>query len=166
MKTMQERRGILQKAVIETIENMSLLEGGCCVEEPLQVPLQKERVERASLTICSPQYAEFQVLITKLLLADLVQILYGAEKEEVTQDMENEVLADILNAVAEKVLQTKAVKAFDKAKERIGGERESCSVSCRFEQEEKILSVSWHQPKEKQASAFAKENEWTERIDY
>ncbi len=165
MKTMQERRGILQKAVIETIENMSLLEGGCCVEEPLQVPLQKERVERASLTICSPQYAEFRVLITKLLLADLVQILYGAENEEVTQDMENEVLADILSAVAEKVLQTKAVKAFGKDK-ALSGERESCSVSCRFEQEEKILSVSWHQPKETGETSFAKEKDWTERIDY
>lgn len=142
METMEERQGKLQRAVIDAIENMSFLEGGCCVEAGDGLLPDAAQLHQASLTICSPQHSEFQVQITSPLLHEIVKTLYGVALEEITQEMENDVLADVLTAVAEKALQGEPKLA------RCGNvnlERQCCKVICRFEQEQKLLTIIWEQ---------------------
>lgn len=142
METMEERQGKLQRAVIDAIENMSFLEGGCCVETGAELLPEAVQLHHASLTICSPQRSEFQVQMTSPLLQEIVKTLYGVAVEEITQDMENDVLADVLTAVAEKVLHGEPqVARCDPAK----FERQCCKVICRFEQEQKVLAIAWEQ---------------------
>lgn len=142
MGTMEERQEKLQRAVIDAIENMSFLEGGCCVEAGGGLLPDNAQLHQASLTICSPQRSEFQVQITSPLLHEIVKTLFSVAAEEITQEMENDVLADVLTAVAEKVLhgEPQVVRCGN-----ANFERQCCKVICRFEQEQKLLAIVWEQ---------------------
>lgn len=147
MGASEKQRQNLQKAVIEAVENLSLLEGVC--GEPQGFP-QDEGMHQASLTLCSPEQVCFELWISEALLEDIVQTLYGVEREEITQSLENEVLADLLNAIAEKV-----------APEVEGVEDDECMAACCFQQEGKKLYVSWrrvHLLRQRQVESAAELN--------
>ena len=131
MDEQEKQRRSLQKAVIETVENISLLEGGSGCDHGFDDDLN---MQQASLTMYLPYRISFELTVSATLLEEIVATLYGVEREEITQSLENEVLADILNSVAEKI-----VPELDDEAEII----KECATICSFQQDNKLLRMKW-----------------------
>jgi len=95
---MQERMSsAMRKAVFETIENMAFLE----VRESHAVPVPgRGDVLRASLLMHDPVQGEFRLLMPRDLLLGIAEVLFAISRDELTEQLANDALLEILNTVA------------------------------------------------------------------
>lgn len=144
MKAYKEKLGALQQAVVNTVGNMAFMEMYLAREEFFQKAEQEKMLE-ASLRIFAPFEAVFHLKISLTLLGEMIENMYGIDKPDITEDLENEALGEILNAIAGQVVQSVPADTMEnRAAERVEGAEQS--VTCNFEYEGCGLSVVWEFP--------------------
>jgi len=87
----------MHKAVAETIENMAFLEALPSQEPP---PVEEGEMLRASLLMHDPVQGEFLLLMPRNLLLGIAEALFGLPVEELTEQLADDALLELLNTVA------------------------------------------------------------------
>ena len=150
MKAYKERLGVLQQAVVSTEENMAFLEMYLAKEELFDKEGQREMYD-ASLMLFTPFTVVFHLKISVPLLREIIENMYSVDRADVSRDIENDALGELLNTIAVQVMQRVNI-------EQVGGcwnigsldtelaEMAEHSVTCNFEYQGNGLTVIWEIP--------------------
>jgi CheY-specific phosphatase CheX len=84
------------KAIAETLENMAFME----VERTEDALSPEEESMGVSLLIHDPVQWELTLTMPKQMVLDIASAVYAMEEEDLTEELEQDLLAEILNTVA------------------------------------------------------------------
>ena len=84
------------KAIAETLENMAFME----VEHTEETPSPEEESMGVSLLIHDPVQWELTLLMPKQMVLDIASAVYAMGEEDITEELKQDLLAEILNTVA------------------------------------------------------------------
>lgn len=86
------------EAVCQTFENMAFVE---VTEQSEEIETQMPQdVRWVSLLINNPIQAELRLAMTKTMLDNLTEDMFGIEKAEITTSQQKDIIAEILNTLA------------------------------------------------------------------
>ena len=93
----QELKNILTQAVSETIENMAFMMVSTESGNPDMT--QTDNLINSSLLILEPFPGELGLIMSKKLLSKIAVSLYSLNEEEITENILNDVISELLNTI-------------------------------------------------------------------
>jgi len=91
----------MHKAVGETLENMAFMEALSSEQPP---PIEVGEMQTASLLMHDPVQNEFLMVMPRNLLLGISEALFGLPVEELTEQLANDTLLELLNTIVGKFL--------------------------------------------------------------
>ena len=94
---------LITKAVEQTIEEMAFTL--LCLKQNLSDADLKLPQRQVQIPIVSPVEGTFILSVTPNLLLEMTENIYGLAEDEITWEMENDTLAEILNTISGRVMK-------------------------------------------------------------